>query len=72
MVLLRLLGSFVRPYARQVALLVALLVAQTAGNLYLPNLNGDIINNGVVAGNLHYILHTGEWMVESIGRRGWP
>jgi ATP-binding cassette subfamily B protein len=63
MVLLRLLGSFVRPYARQVALLVALLVAQTAGNLYLPNLNGDIINNGVVAGNLHYILHTGEWML---------
>ena len=40
-----------------------LLVAQTAGNLYLPNLNGDIINNGVVTGNLHYIIHTGEWML---------
>src|ERR1017187_641681 len=63
MVLLRLLGSFLRPYVRQVLLLVLLLVAQTAGNLYLPNLNGDIINNGVVTGNLHYIIHTGEWML---------
>ena len=63
MVLLRVLGSFLRPYVRQVLLLVVLLVAQTAGNLYLPNLNGDIINNGVVTGNLHYIIHTGEWML---------
>ena len=62
-VLLRLLCTFVRPYNRQVLLLVALLVAHTAGNLYQPNLNGDIINNGVVAGNLHYIIHTGEWML---------
>ncbi len=44
-------------------MLVLLLVAQTAGNLYLPNLNGDIINNGVVAGNLQYIIRTGEWML---------
>ena len=63
MTLLRLLGSFLRPYRRATFLLVALLVAQTAGNLYLPNLNGDIINGGVVAGNLHYIIHTGEWML---------
>ncbi len=63
MVLLRLLGRFLRPYLRAVAFLVALLVAQTVGNLYLPNLNGDIINNGVVAGNLHYIVSTGEWML---------
>ena len=63
MILLRLLGSFLRPYRRPTALLVLLLVAQTAGNLYLPNLNGDIINDGVVAGNLHYIVHTGEWML---------
>ena len=63
MVLLRLLGSYLRPYIRQILALVVLLVAQTAGNLYLPNLNGDIINNGVVTGNLHYIIHTGEWMI---------
>ena len=63
MVLTRLLGRFLRPYLRAVVFLVALLVAQTVGNLYLPNLNGDIINNGVVAGNLHYIISTGEWML---------
>jgi ATP-binding cassette subfamily B protein len=63
MVLFRLLSSFLRRYLTQIVLLVVLLVAQTAGNLYLPNLNGDIINNGVVTGNLHYIIHTGEWML---------
>ncbi|NNN09805.1 MAG: ABC transporter ATP-binding protein [Acidimicrobiaceae bacterium] len=61
--LLRLLARYLRPYRRTTVLLVLLLIAQTAGNLYLPNLNGDIINNGVVAGNLHYIIHTGEWML---------
>jgi ATP-binding cassette subfamily B protein len=63
MVLFRLLSSFLRRYLMQIVVLVVLLVAQTAGNLYLPNLNGDIINNGVVTGNLHYIIHTGEWML---------
>ncbi len=61
--LVRLLRQFLRPYARQISVLIALLVAQTVGNLYLPNLNADIINNGVVVGNLHYILSTGEVML---------
>ncbi len=63
MSLWRLLRRFLRPYLRQISILVVLLVAQTIGNLYLPNLNADIINDGVVAGNLHYIVHTGEWML---------
>ncbi len=63
MILLRLLALYLRPYRRTTMVLVLLLIAQTAGNLYLPNLNGDIINNGVVAGNLHYIIRTGEWML---------
>jgi ATP-binding cassette subfamily B protein len=46
-----------------IALLVVLLVIQTAGTLYLPTLNGDIINNGVVTGHLAYIISTGEWML---------
>ncbi|MFZ0173504.1 MAG: ABC transporter ATP-binding protein [Acidimicrobiales bacterium] len=61
--LIRLLRTYLRPYTRQVALVVVLLVAQTVGNLYLPNLNADIINNGVVDGNLHYILTTGGVML---------
>ena len=61
--LIRLLRSFLRPYIRQVAIVVVLLVVQTVGNLYLPNLNADIINNGVVKGNLHYICATGGVML---------
>jgi ATP-binding cassette subfamily B protein len=62
-VLRRLLRTFVRPYAAQVAVVVALLVVQTGGNLYLPNLNADIINNGIVEGDLHYIWMTGAVML---------
>ncbi len=43
--------------------MVALLVVQTVGNLYLPNLNADIINNGVVKGNIGYIVRTGVVML---------
>jgi len=60
-VLTRLLRTFLRPYARQVAILVTLLVAQTVGNLYLPNLNADIINNGVIKGDIRYI-----WMIGGV------
>lgn len=63
MLLWRLLRTYLRRYLRQIIILVALLVAQTVGNLYLPNLNADIINDGVMVGNLHYIVHTGEWML---------
>ncbi len=59
----RLLRRLLRPYRRLIALLVVLLVIQTAGTLYLPTLNGDIINNGVVTGHLTYIISTGEWML---------
>ena len=61
--LTRLLRSFLRPYIRQVAIVVSLLVAQTVGNLYLPNLNADIINNGVEKGNIRYIWTTGGVML---------
>ena len=61
--LITLLRTYVRPYRRQVALVVGLLVVQTVGNLYLPNLNADIINNGVVKGDTGYILRTGGVML---------
>ena len=61
--LIRLLRTYLRPYVAQIVVVVALLVAQTAGNLYLPNLTADIINNGVVKGNLHYIWTTGAEML---------
>jgi ABC-type multidrug transport system fused ATPase/permease subunit len=61
--LTRLLRAYTRPYLVQVMVVVALLVVQTLGNLYLPNLNADIINGGVVTGDIGYIWHTGAIML---------
>jgi ABC-type multidrug transport system fused ATPase/permease subunit len=62
-VVISLFRAFLRPYARQAWIVVALLAAQSAGNLYLPSLTGDIINNGVVTGNTGYIWRTGGLMI---------
>src|ERR1035437_8217414 len=61
--LTRLLRTHLRRYLRQVGVVVTLLAAQTFGNLYLPNLNADIINFGVVNGNIHYIWTTVAFML---------
>jgi ATP-binding cassette subfamily B multidrug efflux pump len=50
-VLIRLLRRYIGPYRRQVAIVTAILLLQSVGNLYLPNLNADIINNGVAKGD---------------------
>jgi ATP-binding cassette subfamily B multidrug efflux pump len=42
---------------------VGLLVVQALATLYLPALNGDIINNGVAKGDTAYILQTGLLML---------
>jgi len=62
-VLTRLLARHLRPYRRQVALVIVLIVVQSIANLYLPNLNADIINNGVVRGDIAYIWRTGGLML---------
>ncbi|MGO8885208.1 MAG: ABC transporter ATP-binding protein [Streptosporangiaceae bacterium] len=42
---------------------MSLQLVQTLATLYLPTLNADIIDNGVITGNTHYILHTGVVMI---------
>ena len=59
----RLLAAFLRPYWRQLLVVIALLTVQAIANLYLPNLNADIINNGVVRGDIPYIERTGALML---------
>jgi ATP-binding cassette, subfamily B, multidrug efflux pump len=61
--LIRLLRTYLRPYTRHVAIVVVLVLIQTIANLYLPNLNADIINNGVVKGDVPYIWRTGGIML---------
>ena len=62
-VLVRLLRAHLRPYSRQIALIVLLQLVQTLATLYLPTLNADIIDNGVVKGDTDYILRTGGFML---------
>jgi ATP-binding cassette subfamily B protein len=58
-----LLRTFLRPYARRVNLVFALLIAQAAGSLCLPLLNAALINNGVIKGHVGYIWRTGGIML---------
>jgi ATP-binding cassette subfamily B multidrug efflux pump len=58
-----LLRTHLVPYRRVLVLIVALLVLQVLGTLYLPELNADIINNGVAAGDTGYIIRVGAWML---------
>jgi len=61
-----LIGIFrvhLRPYMGRITFVLALLLVQAIGNLYLPTLQGDIINNGVAKGNTDYIGSTGLFML---------
>ncbi|MBB5117892.1 ATP-binding cassette subfamily B protein [Streptomyces eurocidicus] len=44
-------------------MVVLLQLVQTLATLYLPTLNADIIDNGVVKGDTGYILGLGGWML---------
>src|SRR5690606_11294849 len=61
--LLSVLRRYLRPYRRDVAVVVLLQFVQTIAALSLPSLNADIINDGVVAGDLGYIVRTGGVML---------
>jgi ATP-binding cassette subfamily B multidrug efflux pump len=59
----RLLRRYLRPYATQIVGVLLLLLVQAIGNLYLPTLQGDIINNGVSKGDTNYIGSIGGFML---------
>ncbi|MET9829422.1 ABC transporter ATP-binding protein [Streptomyces sp. NPDC006385] len=61
--LIRLLGTYLRPYRKPIAWLVLLQFLQTCATLYLPTLNADIIDKGVVNGDTGYILSYGALML---------
>ncbi|MFD4999624.1 ABC transporter ATP-binding protein [Streptomyces buecherae] len=61
--LVRLLRAYLRPHTRPIAAIVALQFIQTLATLYLPALNADIIDNGVVKGDTDYILRVGGVML---------
>ncbi|MEU6498697.1 ABC transporter ATP-binding protein [Streptomyces californicus] len=61
--LIKLLRVHLAPYKKPIALLVLLQLLQTCATLYLPSLNADIIDNGVVTGDSGYILEFGGLMI---------
>jgi len=62
-VLIRLLRTYLRPYRRELATVVALQLVGTIASLYLPSLNAQIIDQGVARGDTGYIMRTGGWML---------
>jgi ATP-binding cassette subfamily B multidrug efflux pump len=61
--MIALFRRFLPRYRWSIALVIVLLLIQAIANLYLPELNADIINNGVVKGDTDYILRTGGLML---------
>ncbi|WP_035862699.1 ABC transporter ATP-binding protein [Kitasatospora cheerisanensis] len=61
--LFRLLRAHLGPYSRDITVLVLLQLISTIGMLYLPTLNADIIDSGVLKGDTGYILRVGGVMV---------
>ena len=61
--LIQLLRRHLRPYWGQVGLVVAFQFLSTIAALYLPTLNADIIDRGVVVGDTGYIVRIGGWML---------
>ena len=61
--MIALLRTDLAPYGGRLIVVMGLLLVQAIGNLYLPTLNGDIINNGVAKGDNGYIIGTGALML---------
>jgi len=61
--MIRLFRDYLPPYRRPIALVLLLLLVQAMANLYLPELNAEIINNGVATGDTQSILQTGGFML---------
>ena len=61
--LIKLLREFLRPYRRPIAVVAALQFLATLAMLYLPTLNADIIDRGVLSGDTGYIWRTGMLML---------
>ena len=65
--LIALLRERLRPYRRLLAAVVALQFGSTLAALYLPTLNADLIDNGIVRGDTGHILHMGGLMLAFTG-----
>lgn len=61
--LIRLLRRYLQPYRRELTFVVLLQLISTIAMLYLPSLNGAIIDEGVAKGDTGYIMRAGGLML---------
>ena len=59
----KVLGRYLRPYRKQLAGVLVFQFIAALASLYLPTLNGDIIDKGVATGDTDYIWATGMMML---------
>jgi ATP-binding cassette subfamily B protein len=55
--------SFLRPYRNLVILMLVFLFVQVFGMLYIPTLTADIVDNGIIQGDLNHIWNIGTLMI---------
>ncbi len=55
--------KFVLPLKKQLAIMILFLFIQVLGTLYIPTLTADIVNQGIVLGDVDYIRTTGTVMI---------
>ncbi len=58
-----LLVEYLKPHTKVLAGIALLLLLQVIGTLYLPSLQADIINDGVITGDTGYIIRVGGLML---------
>jgi len=61
--LLRLLRTYLKPYRNELVEIVGLQLAATIASLYLPTLNGRIIDRGIATGDTTYVIQMGAVML---------
>ena len=54
---------FLKPYRKQILLVLFCMSAEAAGGLLIPTVTADIINNGIAGSDLDCILRRGALML---------
>jgi ATP-binding cassette, subfamily B, multidrug efflux pump len=57
------ISRYLKPYRMSLGIVVVLIFLQTMANLYLPTLMSDIVDKGIVNGDISYILKIGGLML---------
>lgn len=57
------LSKYLNPYRGRIVFMLVMLFLQVLGTLYLPTLTAEIVNNGIVKGDLGFVWRTGGIML---------